>query len=261
MTPHALAMPSESPSLPTHSFPPPKLPAGHLRLALHDILRAPKFNDRGPERAQERLWREDPQRVLATYDDIVMDRLDAALFDSGSGRHGLRAERMRELHRPILSRDKTGLTVSQMASRAGLAQETMARLLEFNGYLELCPFGRHQNRRLLTQRAAEVGLGHNVDPSHCRSARLDGPARAVVFPVFYEDSADDIIWSLGWDMIILTCQAEPPKKRKLSYLLKVHGYLPDAAIGELSGYTVDGVGRARKRATTHYGQGPTRRAA
>lgn len=233
----------------------PDLPSSHLRLALHDILRSPRFTDRAPERAQERLWREDPQRVLATYDDIVMDRFDATLFDTSSGRHGLRAERMRELHRPILSRDRIGLTVSEMAARAGLPQETMARLLEANGYLELCPFGRLQNRRLLTQRAAEVGLGHNVDASQCRSVRLDGPARAVVFPVFYEDRADDIIWSLGWDLIVRSCQAELTKKRRLRYLLDAHGYLPDAAIGTLSGYTLDGVGRARKRVRMLSGSG------
>lgn len=180
------------------------------------------------------------------YDGIALTRAEGPWEDAG-GRHGLRAEIMREMRRPVSSRPRLGLTVTDIAKREGMRTETVARLLEEHGYLEMSPFGRNQSRRLVTAGAYAAGHGHTVDPSSIRSVRLDGGGRAAPFPVFYEEKVASIIWTLGWDAIKATVAAEPDKKQRLAFLLTAHDYLPDAEIAELSGYSLRGIKGARAR--------------
>lgn len=218
------------------------------RFAIIDILHEPEMGQRTVARAIERLPREDPEQVATAFDETILNRMEDVRGGDGHGRHGLRAERMRELRRPFPRIARRGLTVKELAQRAGLSRETTARLLEANGFLEMNPFGGHQSRRLVTQAVLEAGHGHNVDPVHTRSLRLDGGARSAPFPVFYEEHADAIIWTFGWDLIVRRCAQEARKKARLAWLLRDHGYLPDDEISRLAGYQRASVQRARKAA-------------
>ena len=224
-----------------------RLPCSHLRLAVIDVLIDPNRSERSLSRAIERLWREDPDDVTALHDELFL--IGAESGHDGGGRHGMRAERMKELHRPLSRRQTRGLTVADLAARMGLRQETVARLLEHHGYLELSPFGRHQSRRLVTAECYAAGHGHNVDPSQIRSSRIDGMARAAPFPVFYEKHSASIVWTLGWELIQAAVARETSKRRRLSFLLTEHAYLPDVEIAGLAGCSVSGVEKGRRRAS------------
>ena len=223
-----------------------RLSAAHLRLALVDVITSSDPAERRLEGAHERLWREDPKIVAAAFDLVILSR-DEGCGD-GDGRHGLRAERMRELRRPMSSRSRRGLTVTEIAKREAMRPQTLARLLERHGYLEMSPFGQRQSRRLVTAECYAAGHGHNVDPTETRSGRLDGAARAAPFPVFYDEHVASIMWTLGWDVIRATVAALPGKKSRLAYLLTDHDYLPDAEIADLAGYSRESIARTRARA-------------
>lgn len=205
--------------------------------------------NRNPGKALQRLWREDPEAVTAAHDALRLARGEGEMEDDGSGRHGLRAERMRELHRPLSARSKPGLTVADVAAMMGLRKETVARLLEHHGYLELAPYGRDHQRRLVTAEAYAAGHGHNVNSSGSRSKRLDGAARSAPFAVFYPEHVASIVWTLGWDLIVASVAREVKKRGRLAMLLRDHAYLPDTQIGHLAEITVSGVEKARKRKT------------
>lgn len=220
-----------------------RLPKAHLRLAviqaLHDGLEA--------EAILDRLWREDAEVVEAeacfVRSSLTLDALD--YLSSGlCGRHGLHAERMRELHRPLPVRDKHGLTMKDIAARAGLERETLACLMEHHGYLELVPYGGGQRRRLVTDQAFAAGLGHNVDGARIRVARLEGMNRAAPFPVFYEEGVEQILWTLDHEGITARVAAMPNKRARLRWLLTTHAFLPNAEIARLSGCSLSGVKKA-----------------
>ena len=235
----------------TDTVPEYRLPYAHLRLAIIDVLSDSDVTRRTLEVAKERLWREDPEDVAAVYDEVWLIRAETPWSDgSGSGTHGLRAERMRELRRPLSARTRRGLTLADIAEQAGLNVETLARMLEHHGYLETSPFGGRQSRRLVTAAAYVAHHGHNVDPSSIRSPRLDGSARAAPFPVFYAEHVSSILWTLGLDLIQQGVAAQPTKKGKLAFLLAEHGYLPDAEMARLAGYSRVGVARARTKAVS-----------
>lgn len=192
------------------------------------------------------LWREDPERVGAMY-DATFRRLQDDLNCPIDGRHGLLAERMRELRKPLLSRAKLGLTITEMATKAGVDRETMARALEHHGYLELVPYGGPNRRRLVTRAAENAGLGHNPDGSRMHIGRLEGFAKACVFPVFYPEHFDTILWTLDLDGIRARAEAIANKRRRLAWLLDAHCYLPNGAIADLAGCSEVGARRARSR--------------
>ncbi|TCZ64452.1 hypothetical protein EXY23_07340 [Roseicella aquatilis] len=196
----------------------------------------------------EALWREDAAEVTAIFDSIALRDVDGTPGPL-DGRHGLLAERMRDLRRPQVWRPKRGLTVSDLAAQAGVDRETMAAALENHGYLELVPYGGRQRRRLLTDRAIAVGFGHNADAAHVRVGHLEGFNRANVFPVIYPEHAADILWTLDLDGIRAKATAMPNKRGRLRWLLAHHGYLPDAFLAELAGYSVRSVERARTEGT------------
>lgn len=194
---------------------------------------------------QDRLWREDPEVVARIYDDLVVGDAEGP-SSVPAGKHGLRAERMAELRRPLLSRPKRGLPLQEVAAMVGLERETLAALMEHHGYLELVSYGGSQRRRLVTDRAFHAGLGHNADGSHRRIAHLEGMGRAVVFPVFYPDRVPDILWSLDHAGITARAAAIEGKRERMRWLLHHHDYLPDAELAKLSGYSLIGVKKARK---------------
>ena len=220
--------------------------APSLRLSVIDILLSPRLEDRTLPAALTRLWREDPHVVITLYDELSLAQLDHLAPGEPIGRHGLLAERMRELRRPTIRSRRRGLTIQEVAKRLGLALETTARLLEHHGYLELAPYGSGQRRRLLSNVALRSGIGHNVDPSTTRSRRLDGGARAAPFPVIYAEELPDVAWTLAWDVITADCARRPTKRKRLGYLLAEHGYLPDQEIATLAGCSRKTVSRARR---------------
>lgn len=216
----------------------------HVRLAVADCLREPDPGKRHLDSILARLWRETPEAVIDAYDAVIFGTLDSPSGDIG-GRHGLLAARMRELRRPLPRRDKVGMQLRQIADQADMDRETLARLMERHGLLELVPYGGRQRRRLVTDAAFRDGLGHNVDPGHIRSPRLDGNARAAVFPVLYSDKLPAILATLGWDGIKQDAAAIPGKRERMRWLLSHHAYLPDQALADVGGYSLRGVEKAR----------------
>jgi hypothetical protein len=188
--------------------------------------------------------------VASIYDALLMGDAEGP-SSVDAGKHGLFAARMAELRRPLPSRRKQGLTLQDIAAMAGLQRETLATLMEHHGYLELVPYGGTQRRRLVTKRAFDAGLGHNVDGSRCRIARLEGMSRAAVFPIFYPKKVPDILWSLDHAGMTARAAAIEGKRDRMRWLLNHHGYLPDAELAKLSGYSERGVRKARKSSGQH----------
>ena len=223
-----------------------QLGATHLRFAVADCLRQPDPEKHRLGAILECLWREAPDDVHSAYDAAIFGSLDVQ--NETGGRHGLFAARMRELKRPLLSRDKIGLTLGEIAEANGIERTALVALMERHGYLELVPYGGRQKRRLVTDEAFLAGIGHNVDPSNARSPRLDGAARAVPFPVFYPEAVPSLLWTLDWPGIRAAAKAIPNKRERMGWLLEHHAVLPDKAFVGLSGYSLRGVKKARAAA-------------
>ena len=223
-----------------------QLGATHLRFAVADCLRQPDPEKHRLRTILECLWREAPDDVHSAYDAAIFGSLDVQ--SEAGGRHGIFAARMRELKRPLLSRDKIGLTLGEIAEVNGIDRTVLVALMERHGYLELAPYGGRQKRRLVTDEAFHAGIGHNVDPSHARSLRLDGAARAVPFPVFYPEAMPSLLWTLDWPGIQAAAKAIPNKRERMGWLLDHHAVLPDKALVGLSGYSLRGVKKARAAA-------------
>ncbi|MFT8978990.1 hypothetical protein [Gluconobacter oxydans] len=145
---------------------------------------------------------------------------------------------------------KRGLTIQEIADRDDLwgegpspnpraiarpDKETLYRLLQENCWLERAPFGREQSRWFVTDKAVECGYGQTVDPSNTHSFVLSGPKKSFPFPVFYEDKVRDVVWTLGWDVILDQLNTIATKKERLAWLMAHHSYLPAKAISQLSG--------------------------
>ncbi|AWV24173.1 Hypothetical protein RMHFA_05386 [Roseomonas mucosa] len=222
-----------------------RLDPTHLRLAVRDCV----LGGLNVSEAIAALWREDPEVVAFIHDEITLARMD----ERGVGpTHGRLADMLREAHRPIVGRsDERGLTITEAASRLGIPRPAFVALAEAHGYLELAPFGREKNRRLMSERAVEAGIGWNVNPTRTRSPRLDGHSRATVFAVFAEDRLADVEWSLDWPGIIEATKTLPTKKERLSLLLRENGHLPDTVIASLAGMERRTVAKARR---THSGE-------
>ncbi|MDT8331801.1 hypothetical protein RQ831_12120 [Roseomonas gilardii] len=219
---------------------PERLGPTHLRLAVRDCV----LDGLSVSEAIAALWREDPEIVAFIHDEITLARMD----ERGVGpTHGRLADMLREAHRPIVGRsDERGLTITEAASRLGIPRPAFVALAEAHGYLELAPFGREKNRRLMSERAIAAGIGWNVDPTRTRSPRLDGHSRATVFAVFAEDRLADVEWSLNWPGIVEATEALPTKKERLTMLLKEQEHLPDTVIASLAGMERRTVAKARK---------------
>lgn len=226
------------------------LPRPHLILGVADYIldRRRSFGRPVLGDLQERLWREDPATVAEIYDELITAGVGASDFDS-DGRHGLLAERLRELRRPLPTRDRLGLTLRDISTRTGIDRTTLAVLMEEHGYLELVPYGGNQRRRLVTQAAFDAELGHNVDPSTVR-LRIEGAHRTSPFPVFYEEALDDILWTLDYEGLVRRVRTLPDKKARLGYLLEHHPGLPASEMTGLTGYGKRTVETAKARASS-----------
>jgi hypothetical protein len=205
-----------------------------LRLAIATAI----VDDMNINTLIDRLFREDPNHVRTIFNDIKLNRLS------------LKGERTNKLaprdqtKAPKVTRDKVGLPVTEIANRLGVNRATLVSLLEHHGYLELAPCGGKQCRYLLSEAALHAGLGHNVNPCN-RIGHLEGYSKAAVFPVFYEDTLDKVLWTLDWVGIKEVVVTLGNKKAKLGYLLDHHQYLPDEEIAGMSGYSRMGVFKAR----------------
>jgi hypothetical protein len=230
------------------------LPLAQLFLAVEQGLRGIDIYDLSVNplaNVQDRLWREDHFAVAAMYDGAMLGGLDLmSPPSSGDGCHGLRAERMAELRRPLPYRQRRGMTVAEIAAQSGMRRETLARLMEHHGYLEMVPYGGRQRRRLVTDVAFHAGLGHNVDASQIRIAAVEGVNRAGVFPVFYLECVPDILWTLDYFGIVAAAQDIPSKRERMRWLLDHHGYLPNDELAAIAGYSLSGVEKARSLSIT-----------
>lgn len=226
-------------------MPSPTLPDASLRLAIADAV-AGKMT---AEVLVEKLFREDPERVLSIYHEVAANR---AGHDEGLSSYAGREERKKL--RPLPSRKRIGMTMTEIAAGAGIAAATLASLMEYHGFLELVPFGGQQKRRLVTDAAFQAELGHNVTPAN-RIGHLEGFHRAAVFPVFYSERLSDILWCLDFEGIKGAAAALPDKRARLAWLLGHHGYLPDAEIAAITGNHRRTVIRARPRGAGRMSQG------
>ncbi len=222
-------------------------PAG-LRLAMFDLLHPEARGSAPPtlDAACAALWREDPEAVQLAYDAAVISQ--GGINFEGNGRHGLFALAMKEQHRPLHDGPVSpGITITDMADRAGLQRETLAALLEHHGYIETAPFGRSQSRRLCTEATIKAGYGRNTEG---RQTHTGAMRTSSAFALIHEAWVEKIIWSLDWPGIVDAVAALPTKRRRLSWLLEQHRYLPDAEIARLAGCTRPSVGRARAKGDT-----------
>ena len=201
---------------------------------------------------QAMMWREAPNDIKATYERCMDNGMDDLEY-SIDGRHGLLAEKMKDLRRPLLSRPRKGVTITQMAKDAGIARETLANALEHHGYVELVPYGGPNRRRLVTRTAERAGLGHNPDGSRQHVAHLEGLNRASVFAVFYSEHIKAILWTLDLTGIGHAADAILKKRGKLTWLLANHDYLPNQAIAQFARCAERSVERARGRVTPNVG--------
>jgi hypothetical protein len=206
------------------------------------------------EATQDKLWREDPKVVEAAFARLTWAK-DSRVGPYES-RHGLHAERVRDVRRPQPVR-KRGLTLAELAERAGMDRETLAALMEHHGYVETVPFGGKQRRVVVSDQAIAAGHGHNVDASRVRVAVVEGHGKASVFPVFYPEWVSSILRTLDLDGIAARAAAIPGKKERLCWLMETHGFLPNAELARLSGYSLSAVEKARTKAK----EGPTAAAA
>lgn len=231
---------------------PKALPPRHVRFAVGDCLRDRPPREEGGDALIpilpsliDRLPREDPEDVAEAYRRAILGLVDT-LPDEG-GRHGRLAERMRELHRPMLTRDRKGLTLADIAHGAGIHRETLAALMEHHGYLELVYFGGQQRRRLVTDQAFHAGLGHNVFPAHRRIGRLEGMQKVAPFPVFYPEHLEGLLWTLDFTGIRNHVADLARKADRLSWLRLKHPYLPVGELARLSGYSRRGIEKSLGR--------------
>lgn len=214
-----------------------ELSRSSLRLAVFDLLSAsPK-----PSLAeiQARLGREAADHVADIYDELSTA---GAGYGGGSGQHGLRAERMRELHRPLRTerRNLRGVPITEMAGMICVGRETLCALLEHHGYVETAYYGGRQRRRLLTRSSIKAGIGQNIDPTKRRSVVLDGSAKAAPFVVFWPEYVDKVIWTLDLDRIRGGAAAITERCVRAEWLIHHHGYLPGNFLAHLCGYSERG---------------------
>lgn len=196
----------------------------------------------GPETTAA-LHRENPEEVQHLFDSIISEKYGPS--EPGQlARHGLLATKMRALHRPVPYRLRTGLTLTEMAGKASMARETLCALLEHHGYIETSYFGGQQRRCLVTDQAFQAELGHNVDCSRSRCF-LEGQGKVAVFPVFYEDHFNDIMFTLDHPGIVRTAKEQGKRKAKMAWLMANYDFLPDKEIAEISGYSLIAVKKAR----------------
>lgn len=189
----------------------------------------------------EKLWREDPEVVRALYNSIAGNHASESYRLRGYYRRSVESP-----NRTLNARKKFGLTLTTIAKRKRIKVATLASLLEHHGLLELVQYGLDQKRRMVTQQACDVGLGHNVNPVN-RIGHLEGHGKSSPFPVFYEERLSDIMWMLDVVGIRRKVMKLDGKKSKLSWLLQNHPYLPDEEIATLTGYHRNAARVARRR--------------
>lgn len=222
------------------------LPRAHLVLAVAQAHR----DGRTVEEVRARLWREDPEEVTAIFAAVE----ETALGQTPERGLGLLAERQRQVARETRkaapkARGGMGLTLEQVAGRAGMNRATVTALLEHHGLLIMAPCGPAKNRRLATDAAIAQGLGHNVEPGRTRIGAVEGYGKAAPFPVFYADRLADMLWVLDLDGIRTEAAQRKDRAERLWWLLDRHGYLPGAELAAVSGYSLRAV-RAAQAAQT-----------
>ncbi|MEJ5117218.1 hypothetical protein WH158_07280 [Gluconobacter cerinus] len=231
-----------------------------LRLSIMDLIRDGRTT---LAEAQTTLYLDDP-KLVAEVRQTVMESLwaqswrimgkasagdDLPVLNEPDGALS-KKHKHRSAH-PKPQRRERGLTVSQMATEASLwtakgpDKTTLYRLLEAHGWLKRAPFGREQSRWFVSDEAVKEGYGQTVDPSNLHSIKLSGGRKSFPFPVFYEDKVKDVVWTLGWDIILKAVDAMEGKKARLAWLMDHHSYLPNKTIADLSGVNVRTVERAK----------------
>lgn len=203
--------------------------------------------------AQDALYRDDPELVAQCHQTITVNLLHRSrLIGKDYDPHSHFARHRSKASSGPKAQRKRGMTIQDIAGRGDLwgarpspDKETLYRLLQENCWLERAPFGREQSRWFVTDKAVEGGYGQTVDPSNLHSLKLSGGKKCFPFPVFYEDRVRDVVWTLGWDVILDHLATLTTKKERLAWLMAQHSYLPNKTLAELSGVNVRTVERKR----------------
>lgn len=228
-----------------------------IRLSIMDLIKKRKASLKD---AQDALYRDDPELVAQCHQTITVNLLHRSrLIGKDYDPHSHFARHRSKASSGPKAQRKRGMTIRDIASRGDLwgamqslgegpfpDKATLYRLLEENCWLERAPFGREQSRWFVTDKAVEGGYGQTVDPSNTHSLKLSGGKKSFPFPVFYEDKVRDVVWTLGWDVILKTVSALKDKKARLAWLLTHHPYLPNKTLAELSGMGIATVERRRR---------------
>ena len=222
---------------------PERLPTVTLTLSIEDAIN----EGYTPDEVSLVYWWECKDRIYELYDEV-----QAELLDRWENSHGCNSRTSASAKRvdadgnstSNVDRQRSGLTVPELAERLQIELATFRALLEHHLILELVPVGGQQRRRLLSDEAEREGLGHNVFPT-TRIGHLEGHEKSAPFPVLYEDRLDDLTRMIDWQNIQAEVAAKSSKRSKLTWLLEHHPYLPDAELARLSGYSVRSVERGR----------------
>ena len=199
------------------------------------------------EHIVDRLCLEDPAKVISIYGDITEQRQD--LRNGVSGRGWRKEEEYKDTATKLetVTRHRPGMTIADIVSYSSMPRAVLVSLLEHHGYLELAYCGGKQRRMMVTDAAFKADYGHNVYPTN-RIGHLEGFNVAAVFPVFYQEVVDNILWTLDYRGVKDTVLGLASKKKRVQWLLQHHRYLPDQEIANLAGYSRRGVIKARNKA-------------
>ena len=210
------------------------LPKYQLRLAITTAI----IDGIKLERIVDTLFREGVDDVSEFYHDIKHQR---SAMDAVS-----RWTTFKDQRRSPLTRNRMGTTLREMAQSQGIRRSTLVSLLVHHGFLELVPYGGSQSRMLVTETAFHGEFGHNVLPAS-RIGRLEGFHRSCIFPVFYPERLPEVLWCLDYEGIKKGVSDQEGKRKRLSWLLSNHPYLPNEELSELAGYSLSGIEKARSR--------------
>jgi hypothetical protein len=131
-----------------------------------------------------------------------------------------------------------GVTIKEVAKKAGVTTAKMTAALEANGYVAMVPYGGRQRRAMASEATIEAGYGTNV---HLKTRH--GPS---VMPVFYRDHVEGILWTLEPDL--KAAEREPSvTKKALAVIDQMPAiglpYMAEALVAELSGVRPDNLTR------------------
>jgi hypothetical protein len=209
---------------------------------MFDIITDWRPEGRTIEAAMARLCREPGDRVRRAFHAMRKRREALSPYGAEAGQGRCRiAARERRRRRPLVQRDRVGLTLGEVADEAtkmaGMLVDSAAirALLIHHGYLEMAPFGGRQRRTLCTDPCVAAEYGHNVHAPGAATGMKGSRGRIAPFPVLYREHLPGILWTLGLDQIRDSLLALSSKRERLAWLTTNHDHLPAKTIAVWSG--------------------------